>query len=586
MSTSASAEPVDFQAVFQGVPGLYLVLTPDLRIVAVSDAYLAVTMTRREEICGRDLFDVFPDNPGDPAARGADDLRASLGRVLEGRVSEAMPILQYDIRRPDGEFEVRHWAPFNSPILGPDGAVRYLVLRAEDVTAAMDARATRAGLEAQVAARTRELGEANLALRAQNDALLAKEEVLRARSAELAEKQGELSSRNDELLRASRLKSDFLASMSHELRTPLNAIIGFSDLLLNGDYGALAPRQASAVGDVLTAGNQLLALINDVLDLSKIEAGRMEVTVEPIDLGALVGEACLVVAGAARRTSIRITSEVQAGAITVAADPQRLQQVLVNLISNAVKFTPGQGDVRIRARAEDGHARVEVVDTGIGIAPEAARRLFTPFTQLENGLARRFPGTGLGLSICRRLVELMGGEIGLESAPGRGSTFFFTLPNAGERASFPPSPPSSKRVPDRASVPPSPPHPTILVVDDSEPNRRVLRAILRGVGCQVEEVDGGERAIAAARAKKPDLVLMDIQMPGMDGLETTTALKADLATREIPVIAVTAHALPGDEERMLAAGCAAYVPKPVARAVLFEAMDRALGGPSWRETAR
>ena len=415
------------------------------------------------------------------------------------------------------------------------------------------------------------------AIEAAHAALLIKHQALAAERAEVA-------ARNAELTRASRMKSSFLASMSHELRTPLNAILGFSDLLLSGDYGPLDPTQAPVVQEVRAAGHQLLTVINDVLDLSKIEAGRIEVRALRVDVAEPVEQACSLVTSTARHRSVRIVNLVEEGDTFATADPDRLRQVLINLTSNAVKFTPDGGTVSIEASADAGRVRVAVTDTGIGIAKSDADKLFFPFSQLDSGHARRFQGTGLGLSICKSLVELMGGTIGFTSEPGRGSTFFFTLPAAEPRRILTPlyvpaaratEPPTSFRAGERPSL-------RVLLVDDSEVNRKVIRAMLQRTACEVIEVGDAASGLRVAREQAPAAILMDIEMPEMDGLTATALLKADDATSAIPVIAVTAHAMAGDADRAFAAGCLAYVSKPISRARLYEALDLALGGAEWR----
>ena len=295
-------------------------------------------------------------------------------------------------------------------------------------------------------------------------------------------------------------------------------------------------------------------------------------------------QACSLVASTARHRSIRVVNLVQEGVTFATADPDRLRQVLINLTSNAVKFTPDGGTVTIEASAVAGRVRVAVSDTGIGIAEADADHLFFPFSQLDSGHARRFQGTGLGLSICKSLVELMGGTIDFTSKLGKGSTFFFTLPAAEPRRALTPfcmpavrltEPPVSYRGGGRPGL-------RVLIVDDSEVNRKVIRAMLQRTACEVIEVGDAASGLRVAREQAPVVILMDIEMPEMDGLTATARLKADEATSAIPVIAVTAHAMAGDEERALAAGCMAYVSKPISRARLYEALDLALGDAVWR----
>ncbi len=411
-------------------------------------------------------------------------------------------------------------------------------------------------------------------------------DVLAAKNKELEAQNQELRAKEEALVRASRLKSDFVASMSHELRTPLNAVIGFSDLLLFGNYGPLTPEQTPAVQQVQRAGHQLLTVINDVLDLSKIEAGRMEVSMARMDVAEPVEQACFLVTATARDHSIRLVNRVKARATFALADPDRLRQVLINLVSNAVKFTPDGGTVTIDASSAGGWVRVAVTDTGIGIAPAARPKLFAPFMQLDSGSARRFSGTGLGLSICKRLVELMGGTIDFTSELGKGSTFFFMLEEADRRAVPTPllgiptvrrtvAPPPSSSGGEGTGL-------LVLLIDDHAVNRAVVRAMLQRTACEVIEVGDAATGLRAARERAVAVILIDIEMPELDGLSATLMLKQDPSTSDIPVIAVSAHAMAGDAAKSLAAGCIAHVTKPVSSARLYEAMDLALGGSEWR----
>jgi signal transduction histidine kinase len=275
----------DFRTLFESAPALYLVLAPDLTIAAASDAYLAATMTRRDDIVGRGLFDVFPDDPDDEAATGVGNLKASLQRVLQTGRGDAMPLQKYDIRRPEaqgGGFEERYWSPYNAPVKDADGRVTWIIHRVEDVTEFVRARERGRQRDVERQART--------------DAdLLEREQRLERFARELEIVNGEIADRNRMLEASSRAKSAFLSSMSHELRTPLNAIIGFSEMLKDGFAGELTPRQAAYAGHIFDGGQHLLALINDILDLSKIEAGKVDLAMEPVDLPALLSDALVVV---------------------------------------------------------------------------------------------------------------------------------------------------------------------------------------------------------------------------------------------------------------------------------------------------
>jgi signal transduction histidine kinase/ActR/RegA family two-component response regulator len=430
-----------------------------------------------------------------------------------------------------------------------------------------------------------ELAVANDQLVLHNEELRAQEDELRRQGDELLSQQAQLITANAELVRASQLKSEFLSSMSHELRTPLNAVIGFADVLLTGIYGEISPDQRDAIADILAAGRQLLALVNDVLDLSKIEAGRLEVRVERVDLTELAAEACTLLDGSAERKGIALHNEIQDN-VWCTADRDRVRQVLVNLLSNAVKFTPEGGTVTLAVCAEQDALQISVSDTGIGISPEDAPRLFQPFSQLD---PNRPGGTGLGLSICKRLVELMGGAIGFTSAPSQGSHFFFTLPTKLVVPSTRPSAPPRGLVGSGRQIPSSIPVASrsrlatapslgakVLVIDDSEVNRRVVRAILAPAGYDVLEAADAQFGLSIAREHLPSVILMDVRMPDMDGLEATIQLAADPTTQHIPVVVISAQAMAGDRERALAAGCVAYVAKPISRQELLTAVHGAL----------
>ena len=385
-------------------------------------------------------------------------------------------------------------------------------------------RETLAASRAEDRALREELARANEDLQARNEELQAQEEELRAQSEELTAGQGELELRNEELGRASRLKSDFLASMSHELRTPLNAVIGFSDLLLAGDYGALDPAQEPVIRDVLGAGHQLLTLINDVLDLSKIEAGRVEVSAVPIDIAATAAQASKLLASAAARKSVRIVNRVPEGVLFAAADPDRLRQVVVNLLSNAVKFTPEGGSVIIEAAAENGRVRLSVIDTGIGIAAADVPKLFVPFTQIDSGYARRFQGTGLGLSICKDLVERLGGTLSVDSSVGKGSLFRISFPELVESVSSRGAEVAERT---RAVEQPAPvaPRSRVLVVDD-EPRLCAIMARLLGSDHDVTTLTSAATAVERiAAGERFDVIFSDLMMPGMSGMELHAELE-------------------------------------------------------------
>jgi signal transduction histidine kinase len=410
--------PPDFRRVFEAAPGAMMLLSSDLRILAVSDRFLTVSMTRRDDITGRPLFDVFPDNPGDPTADGARNLRASLDHVLRHGVPDVMAVQRYDVERPaaqGGGFEERWWSPVNAPILNEDGEVDYILQRVEDVTALVEEQRERGGAQAPEGSLDR--------LRV---------EVL-ARSREVAEVSRRLKEANEELERLAeaeretqRLKDEFLATVSHELRTPLTSVIGYLHLVLQGGY-ALDPEVRGHLEVSERNGERLLALVEELLMIAQYRTGHLRPSRRPVDVTALVNEALAAARPAADAGGLRVECEV-AATEPLACDPGRIRQMLDNLISNALKFTPRGGTVWVRLEPRDDGVRVSVTDTGPGIPPDEQERLFDRFYRASGASREGVPGTGLGLAIARAIAEAHGGMITLRSREGYGSTFLVDLP--------------------------------------------------------------------------------------------------------------------------------------------------------------
>ena len=353
----------------------------------------------------------------------------------------------------------------------------------------------------------------------------------------------EIEEKGRELEAASRHKSQFLANMSHELRTPLNSVLGFTELLVDGIYGELPDKAKTTVARVQANGRHLLGLINDVLDLSKIEAGQLTLALEDYSVGQIVRSTVTAVEPLARAKGLALATTVAENLPIGRGDERRLTQVLLNLAGNAVKFTE-TGAVDILADAVDGHFEITVRDTGPGIAPKDQALIFEEFQQVDNSSTRQKGGTGLGLAISKRIVEMHGGTIDVESVLGSGSTFRMKIPirvGGGREGRM------SKR---------------ILMVEDTEDNRQIIRDLIATTDYELIEAADGAAGVAAAAAEKPDLILMDIQLPVIDGYEAARRIKADPALRHIPIIAVTSYALSGDEAKALAAGCDGYIAKP------------------------
>ena len=383
--------------------------------------------------------------------------------------------------------------------------------------------------------------------------------------------------------RANQEKSDFLAFMSHEVRTPLHGVMGTLSLLLDTSLDA---EQRAYAETSRRCGQTLLGVVNELLDLSRIEAGKLKIGSEPFTLADPVRDVLDLVAPAAAEKGLTISASLDhhlpARAI---GDAQRLQQVLLNLVDNAVKFT-SRGSVEIRMAAlPDGRLGVAVTDTGIGIAPKLRARLFSHFVQAEGAPLGNQGGTGLGLAICKRLVALMGGQIAVDSTPGKGSTFFFDLPLVPVPASG--APPSRLSPAPDAILPPVPlANGRILLAEDGKVNQLVAAAILRKAGYTVEIARDGAEAVAAAQSSEFDLVLMDVRLPVMDGLEATGQIrKLPGIHGRVPIIAMTASAMPGDAEACIAAGMDGYLPKPLDRLQMLAAVEDVLNARPRRPRA-
>jgi signal transduction histidine kinase/CheY-like chemotaxis protein len=424
------------------------------------------------------------------------------------------------------------------------------------------------------------------------------ERKVRERTQELEIVNQKLVDSNTALQRANRLKSEFLANMSHELRTPLNAIIGFSELLLDPTFGRLEEDQRGYATDIHSSGRHLLGLINDILDLSKIEAGRMRLSPETFEVGPVVDEAMALLRIEAGRKQIDLTAHVADPRAIMRADRNKVKQILSNLLSNAVKFTPPMGRVGLSTAAAGDRLEIEVLDNGIGIREEDQEWIFEPFTQVDGSLSRQYQGTGLGLALVRRFVEMHGGHVRLLSRPGAGSRFSVSLPGLvpGEREEPAqerprPAPADTRGSPDVAQAAEAAEGARgaggdlIFVIEDNAANLKLVRDLLESRGYQVAHSPSGEEGLLALKFMRPRLILIDIQLPGMDGLEVARRLRDDAETRGIPTIALTAHAMMGDEDRAREAGCVGYVTKPIDRVVFLDTVESCLtsgGAPSAR----
>jgi signal transduction histidine kinase/CheY-like chemotaxis protein len=413
-----------------------------------------------------------------------------------------------------------------------------------------------------------QIQQSELALRKAHDGL---EQRVQERTAELEAAKKEVEEFSHSILRAkeevergSKFKDQFLSTMSHELRTPLNAVLGFSDLLADERYGPLNERQQRYVSHIHTGGKHLLSLISDILDLSKIEAGRMELAIESLRVGTVFGEVLSAMRPLADRKSQELSMSVEAG-LAVRADSTRFKQVLMNLLGNAIKFTPDGGQIEVAARLVRDKVRVEVRDNGPGIPPEEQKRIFEAFYRLRES-GKKTEGTGLGLAITHRLVELHGGELSLESQMGQGSCFHFCLPVAVAMRETPSLKTESG---SRSAVPPR-----ILVIEDDRAAAQLIQSQLTSAGYESVVCDRPQDALEMAAQLQPSAITLDIVMKPKNGWEILTQLKRDPRTARIPMIVVSIVDQPSMGALL---GADEYLVKPVDKATLLAALERRAG---------
>jgi signal transduction histidine kinase/CheY-like chemotaxis protein len=576
-------EDSEFRAVFETVPGNYLVLDPELRIVAVNDGYLAATMTVRDEIVGRGIFDVFPDNPDDPSAEGVRNLRASLDHVRATLTADAMPVQKYDIPRPDGAgFEERFWSPLNTPVVTAGGHLTFIIHRVEDVTDYILLR--RQGSAQQQMADELEQRAADM-----------EREIVR-RTQEAAETSRALKEANQELGRlyahardVDAAKSSFFANLSHELRTPLTVILGNTEIL--------AQRADDSVDLQLLAATtrnarSLLRHVNDILDVARLEAGAMAVSYARVDLAGVVRVVVDGFGSLAADRSLTLTVDTPPS-MRGDCDPDHLERILVNLVGNAAKFVPAGGTITVEAGADDDWVTVNVRDDGPGIPPEAAERVFERFGQVDDPYVRRHQGTGLGLSIARELALLHGGNLDLEAHDGPGAWFRLRLPRrAPAGTAVADVLPGERTVPVRADVDApsagavatgpvgSADGPLILVVEDSPELAELLVNVLCDRFRVVVAHDGGA-GFRAVVDYDLDLVLTDLMMPTVSGIDLLRAIRGAREYDSTPVVVLTAKEDDDLKTTLLGSGAQDFISKPfnaaelVARVANLVTMKRA-----------
>ena len=393
--------------------------------------------------------------------------------------------------------------------------------------------------------------------------------------AERSQTQLELERTNQELIRATRLKDEFLANMSHELRTPLNAIMGMTEGLIEEVFGAILPKQEKSLKTIYRSAAHLLSLINDILDVAKIESGQLTLNMKPVNLTSLCSSSLAFIKQQALKKQIQVISDVPSSFPLVMLDERRILQALINLLNNAVKFTPEGGQIKLtisqrNEAVESGHDQISspdffhltVRDTGIGIASDDMDKLFQPFVQIDSTLNRQYSGTGLGLALVQQIAELHGGSITVDSTEGVGSCFTLTLP-LKEVSQSPVALETTTLTASEETQPHLDYQPSVLLAEDNIANVMTFSSYLKSKGYGLRVAQDGNEAIALAHEEHPDIILMDIQMPGCDGLETIRRIRADGDLQSIPIIALTALTMEGDRDRCLEAGANEYLGKPL-----------------------
>lgn len=524
----------------------YLIVDRALRVVGGGGAPDVAAMIPAPQ--GRDLTELFPELIG-----SEDQLAALLAGTLDR-------LLIPHVNR-----------------VGPDGAVRYVDLLTLPRTNAADQVDGLIQVVTDVSAQgVRE----QASVQQRNELRLLKEQATRQNLA--------LARMNADLLRATRLKDEFLAGMSHEVRTPLTAIIGLNDLLRAQMIGPLSDEQIRMLDQIDAAGRHLLAMINDFLEIARIEAGRLELSPTVVSVRSLCETSLRMVKELALRKRISINLQIAPNVLAMRADERRLSQALINLLSNAVKFTPPDGAIGldVQGDAEAGQLRFTVWDTGIGIAATDMLRLFQPFVQINNVFQREHQGSGLGLVLMSQLVELHGGGVSLSSEVGKGSQFTIAIPwspdeqqamlaqlgeHVADERKLRRDDLGTITLPERAR------HAPVLLVEDDQAGASMLIDFLERCGYQVVHVGSGEEALAYVREELPCLILTDMRLHGMQGIELIRELRKLLPLQKTPVVALTALAMPGDRERCLAAGADIYLSKPVRLLRLAQAMSDLLG---------
>ncbi|HEY9631603.1 MAG TPA: ATP-binding protein [Coleofasciculaceae cyanobacterium] len=577
---------LNFQRLFESIPGLYIIYDLDFVIVGGSDAYFQATLTKREEVVGRHLFEVFPDNPDDPNADGVRNLRTSLENVLKYGKPHTMAVQKYDVRRPEAEgggFEERYWAPANSPLFDENGVMTHIIHRAVDVTEFV-----------QMQQQRNEQRQLNQALQSRTEQM---EMEIYARAQELQAINAQLQTANEALSELDRAKTAFFSNVSHEFRTPLTLMLSPLEDTIATLKDTISPSDLEQLQLIQRNGLRLLKLVNSLLDFARLEAGRVQADYEPVDLATYTAELASTFQSLIERAGLSLIIDCSPLPTAVYADRDMWEKIVLNLLSNAFKFTLA-GTITVRLQEFDDWVELLVADTGVGIPSEELPHLFERFHRVENSQGRSFEGSGIGLSLVQELIKLHGGKIEVISTLGQGSCFTVTIPTG--TAHLPSERIGTSRTLASTAVGALPyveeaqrwlqeesyefsvlsfeldseaslknstlntqtaAAARILLADDNTDMRHYIQRLLSGT-YTVETVVDGVAALDAIAKHPPDLVLTDMMMPRMDGLELLRSLRSQPHTQDIPIILLSARA--GEEAYLegLTAGADDYLVKP------------------------
>ncbi|MCK9373304.1 MAG: EAL domain-containing protein [Sulfuricurvum sp.] len=588
-----------FKRLFEASPHPYLILRADdsYTIVAVNDYYLSATGIVRDQVIGKPLFDVFPDNPSDTSVSGVSDLHISLDSVVRYGRTDIMGVQKYDIPLRDGSggFEVKYWSPVNAPIFADEGKVEYIIHNVEDVTdfVLLKEANTTAGqssdiqtnrLEAEVLKRANEVKEAN--------------RLIKAREKEVA-------ALNDKLKELDRLKTEFFSNISHEFRTPLTLMIAPVEELLNNRHRLEADRVAADLEIIHRNALRLLKLVNTLLDFSRIEAGRVRAAYEATDLSALTADLASNFSSASELAHVRLVVDCPPLPEWVEIDREMWEKIVLNLLSNAFKFTHN-GSITVSIRSENNQAVLRVQDTGIGILEEELPKLFERFYRVANSHGKSYEGTGIGLALVQELVKLQGGNIEVASTVGEGTTFTVFMPlGIHEIDSTQPEGHNGKEDDKRplhtqtylaeatrwnrenrvSDQPTENTKGNVIVADDNADMREFIGRLLRDAGYSVSLAVDGEDAWEMCQQSLPDLIISDVMMPRLNGFELLKKIRSAEYTYSLPIILLSARAGESDKAQGLTSGADDYLSKPFHSGELIARVEGAVKLGKYRKNA-